>query len=655
MSHTTSDRWRMLQEPFVSRRWEYTLLAAVVMLGGVLRLQGLAEPEMLNDEAESSINALTILEHGVPWWAYQDLPIFENTLTRPWPESAEYEFRDTSYSDRQMAAYHGWVPLYSIAASFWLLGIEPDPTHDPPTVQHAWSTIEARKFAARLPAVLWAIVFMVSIYALTKAIYGRDAALLALGIAAFAENTLWMGQQARYFSATTALVALCLWTLWRIHQRGAWRDYLAYAAALVLLFHTHAISFVVACAAGALLLPMHLLREPASRVRTAVLGVLVCAGIVPWMWWSGQWTMQNVIPPARSLLVFPDDYLIYLRTKPAFTLLVGGTLLGLVTFEVTKRWLPLRIRQAAESARAACWWLLALMLIAYFGFLLLVPAASCFLPRISLNYLVPSVVLLAIWGAVLLRIVSPRYSTLIAAVGVVTLGLSAGTAASNRLAQPEPGGMRELVEHLRQVRWRPGTRVYADPGRHLSIAFYTGMPVQSIAPVRKEFLDRYPQDIVFIDTVIRHGVVPAELLLKHSADADQPLSDAAARRWEARLATRMQREALAAQVHDVWPPLQALPPAIQAAVDEQRERLPMLTLGRYQSRSNNPAMFREYEIDSLADFWPAFFYRFVDPASRSGANFNYANRLRTARAVVLDSAWTVYHSPGVSAAGAAAE
>jgi hypothetical protein len=67
---------------------------------------------------------------------YMGLPMFENTLTEPWPESAEYEFRDTSYSSTGKAIYHGWLPLYAIAASLVLHGYGPDVPTDPPRVQH---------------------------------------------------------------------------------------------------------------------------------------------------------------------------------------------------------------------------------------------------------------------------------------------------------------------------------------------------------------------------------------------------------------------------------------------------------------------------------------------------------------------------------------
>src|SRR5205809_2724665 len=112
------------------------VIVLLVAAGIVLRGWNLGSPVLSRDEAESAINALTILEHGVPTDRYLDLPVFENTLTQPWPDSFEYEFKDTSYSNRGLAIYHGWLPLYAMAPSFVILDISPDNPTDPPRVRH---------------------------------------------------------------------------------------------------------------------------------------------------------------------------------------------------------------------------------------------------------------------------------------------------------------------------------------------------------------------------------------------------------------------------------------------------------------------------------------------------------------------------------------
>jgi hypothetical protein len=70
----------------VSRAWTWIIVAGLVLVGTLLRLRDLAEGAMFIDEAESSLNALSIREHGYPADTYLGLPMFENTLTEPWPD-----------------------------------------------------------------------------------------------------------------------------------------------------------------------------------------------------------------------------------------------------------------------------------------------------------------------------------------------------------------------------------------------------------------------------------------------------------------------------------------------------------------------------------------------------------------------------------------
>ena len=85
-------------------------LLVLVAIG--LRGYRLGSPVLGVDEAESALNALTIVADGVPGDHFLGQPLYQNTLVRPWPENAEYQFRDISYSDRGLAVYHSWLPLY---------------------------------------------------------------------------------------------------------------------------------------------------------------------------------------------------------------------------------------------------------------------------------------------------------------------------------------------------------------------------------------------------------------------------------------------------------------------------------------------------------------------------------------------------------------
>jgi hypothetical protein len=57
----------------------------------------------------------------------------------------------------------------------------------------------------------------------------------------------------------------------------------------------------------------------------------------------------------------------------------------------------------------------------------------------------------------------------------------------------------DVVEHLQAARITPQTRLYGDTGTALQLAFYTGLPVQSVLPIRRTFLDTYPGEVVVIE------------------------------------------------------------------------------------------------------------------------------------------------------------
>ena len=57
----------------------------------------------------------------------------------------------------------------------------------------------------------------------------------------------------------------------------------------------------------------------------------------------------------------------------------------------------------------------------------------------------------------------------------------------------------EVVKYLGAMPMAPGTRLYGDTGTALPLAFYSGLPVQNVMPVRRAFLDGYPGDIVIVE------------------------------------------------------------------------------------------------------------------------------------------------------------
>src|SRR5438067_1602706 len=98
----------------------------------------------------------------------------------PWRSSCcrEYEFRDSSYSAKGLAIYHGWLPLYAMAASMEAFGVMPDRlTPGELKVQHTDDQIRRRVIAARFPSLIFGVAFMLFLYLAGREMFGADAGL----------------------------------------------------------------------------------------------------------------------------------------------------------------------------------------------------------------------------------------------------------------------------------------------------------------------------------------------------------------------------------------------------------------------------------------------------------------------------------------------
>jgi hypothetical protein len=615
------------------------VVAVLVVMGLALRLRGLGEGTLFIDEAESSLNALSILEHGYPADHYLGQPMFENTLTEPWPESAEYEFRDTSYSSRGVATYHGWLPLYAIALSQVLHGVHPDVATVPPRVQHEGDEIARRIRAARLPAVAFGLLFLLAMYAAGCALHGPEAGLVALLAATVSPKCVWLSQQARYYSAGLAFTALFVLAVWNAARFGRWRDSLAAAIVFVLLFHTNSLAALVALPPALLCLPAFWRHEGAPLKLMACCGV-VALGLVPWMLWSGFFEHLGRVPPARATLS-AADYFVYLSQRATR---VGAGALALALFLLSwclRGQLRPRLAQALETALRPVLYLSAAILSAYFGFQLLAPAASCSMARLSHLLVVPPILMGAIGVALVARCLRPASSqTLALGLALALLAAQGGMFRRQERNPSEAAAVFELVEHLRGLELAPDARLYAWPYQHFVLTYYTGIAVQSIAPVRGEFLREHPGEVVILETASRHPRPRPDCTVRAAARAGFALEATEAEAWGASLQQELVRAELDF-VARVEPPAPAMPAWVAPTLAYLPDELAHAGQGRIDYASDNPALFGRLPPLSHAEFWPHFFYRFVGPEARSGPALNYLERAQGADATLLASGWVV--------------
>lgn len=632
----------------LSRRVHWGLVVAVILYGTLLRGCRLGEAPLWTDEAETSINALTILAEGVPVSQYLGQPIYENTLTEPWPEHPEYEFRDSSYSNRGLAIYHGWLPLYATALSFWLHGIEPDVAPAAPHIPRSVDDMYRRTVAARLPGVVFGVVFLLAIFLAAREIYGTDAGWAALAAATISTSAVTLARQARYYSATLALTAVAAFLLACMVRRGRRRDFATGGVVLALLFHTNLLALAGIAAAFASSAHL-LLRQEKIGTKLLLLAGPFLAGVVPWVLVTGFLDSAASLPAARTLLT-AEEIGLYLWERRPFVVVAAATLAWLTWIQVFRARVPERVRRPFVHSRRVLIVLAGWTAGAFAAFNLLVPAASYFYSRLSLILLVPALLFGATLFAAAARAITRHHSPLLASALLVLLLASAGKAIA---WWPPTDGAKpplfELVEHLQSIRLKPGTRVYGDTGSALPLVFYSGLPVQNVMPIRRAFLETYPGDLIIVEAppmVSLSGRDVHDGLAARAIHVDDGESWHLARRvYQHALAARLRRRAAVVAT--------ALPPEPPSFAELQRlqaatTRDEMATL---IADYGNP-MFRGFQYDTLTEMWQVFFYRFVDPAAHMGPRLNYAPRVPGATAAILRGGWVVLHSPPPATAAA---
>ena len=527
------------------------------------------------------------------------------------------------------------------------LGVRPDAAGDGVTVRHTPGQMWWRNVVPRLPALLFSLVFMSLAYVACRQMGGRAAGWTALTFAVFARSSIDYGAQARYYSATLMLAMACGLVIWRAMRIGRWRDFLLMGILLALMFHTHILSCAVLSGVACLGLP--LVRRDRLVPKSLAAGAILASASLPWLILTGFLGHADGLPKAWRLLTLPGDLWELLAEKVVFLMLASAGIALLLATIAFRDQLPTRLVRSFAGRGGAYTFLAVWAAVSLLCFIFLIPAASYFSGRLWLMLAAPCTLLLALVLGGLAEVVAPRLAVVLAPAAAVALMAAIDQfppRCSTMFATPGP--LMALVDHLRASGLEEGTRIYSTPNDHLSLAYFTGLPVQSIAPVRESFLEAYPGPVVIIDRQVEFGVgLPWREVQTLARRAGHEHSEEEARRLARRLQLDPLLRGLAGRGVRVDPPPEPLPAYLTPALAElARRRDTRRVQAQTQARSQNLAMFRDFTIRDWSDWWQVFFYRFVDPASRMGEHLNYAGRIRGARAVILaEAGCIVYHSP----------
>src|SRR5688572_2923487 len=392
---------------FSPRAVTVATVSLLVVVAIALRGYRLGSSSLWVDEAESALNALTIVAEGVPGDHFLGQPIYENTLVRPWPENPEYEFRDISYSDRGLAVYHSWLPLYSIAAAFRLAGVTSDDAREGTPLRDA-SPAEMEYWTAvpRLPAVALSALSVVAAWGLGRLIHGNPAAFALAFAVATSDFFVYAGRQARYYSASVAGSTVCGLVIWNAWRRGRLSDHALAGLALGVLFHIHSVSAVAMSTLYVAASPMGW-HQSRLWLRMLTAGAVCAVLVIPWAAWSGFLSQTNWTPAARGyidlrmvLSSLPDDPAIWLTLAVG---LVWWAAASRPESPLSEQWRRPILESATGLYFAAGW-----LAVSYLSFFALMPAASFFPLRLHLMIVVPLTLAVSLLVATIGRVVRPR-------------------------------------------------------------------------------------------------------------------------------------------------------------------------------------------------------------------------------------------------------
>jgi hypothetical protein len=275
------------------------------------------------------------------------------------------------------------------------------------------------------------------------------------------------------------------------------------------------------------------------------------------------------------------------------------------------------------------------------GYALLIafmPAAS--INRFDMSYWGPEHVILPVIFAALARLgslyfhrqASSRSSKSRLLIGALALPLALllmyQTGGSGRNLKTEWGVVDGIAHRLQAMELKGDTRLYTLPNDQLILSFYLGLPFQSVAPVRKSFLDQYPGDIVLIargafPSTYEELITPEQLRKAAAQQGTLPTAFEAKNLAEA-LSTRDYRIQASLDFTNHEAMVEPVPSFAEPLVRKQ-DRAYQQQIAKWAKEN---LMTQGFALPNWSSWSEIFFFRFVNPDAHRGPNTNYAARMR---------------------------
>lgn len=343
---------------------------------------------------------------------------------------------------------------------------------------HIWLRLApATDLFARLPGVLFGLLLVPALYALTQDLFGRrDLALLSAALVAISPFHLLYSHELRMY---TLLMLLVTWTVWAYrrarHSRG-WGRWLIFTALGVASVYTHLFAWLALIAIGLHALIHH--RQRHALWQTAAAGLAMIVLFTPWlrlMLLETQKNLGSMRPLSQETAFNPLKTLI----APAF-LLFGSSFnpwyTGLILFVTVSLGivLILEARKARMEKNGGGLLLPGLLTLCLLGGPLLVYyVRPFFLPERTLAAASPFLLVLLAWG------VTRRGSPLPWLVGATAALMGVG--AFLYLGGPPIKPPYRQAVAIATERWQPGDVVlHTSDGSFLPALCYAHWPAHAV-------------------------------------------------------------------------------------------------------------------------------------------------------------------------------
>ncbi|MCB1120457.1 MAG: hypothetical protein KJT03_02830, partial [Verrucomicrobiae bacterium] len=379
--------------------------------------------------------------------------------------------------------------------------------------------------------------------------------------------------------------------------------------------------------------------------------LLVAAGIaavmtIPWAILSGFFDTAGEVPKAYELFSSFADWSRYFLDRPVilviFALLVVFPLAS--WWGVQKGWK--KATAYSHNVLVALVFVITWIFFAVVCFHLVVPAASFMVERLTLILFTPIALLLGLALSEFYPRIKgvPYAASLVMPIGF--LYLSHHLPGRLPKFEDQEQVIAKVIEYLKEQDLKPPCRIYGAPTDHHIWKYYTGLPIQSIVPVRRSYLETFPHDLLYLENPWVFVSPSLKSIQDRASEEGINLNDFDARTLRNDLVTNQIIQSLKARgLYEQGQKVEI--PDYLGEIQKDMEVANAEAVAGAIRMWKRQVIFKDVDVPVFQDLWLAFYYRFSGYPDRIGENWNIYPILKRSEVTVLPEAKAVaYHYAG---------